>query len=396
MACIRKRRGQWIVDYRDATGRRRWVTCKTKRAAEDTLSRVLPLSRRAGRVFVDPDITVAQYGAHWLEQIPATIKARSLRRYRELVDLHISPTLGSLRLARLHKAQVVTVLTEKLHGGLARNTVRNILATLRVMLNAAVDDGVILANPAERLGRKLRLVKSPTTRQEEIKAFTREQLSSFLAWALSTAPRFATLFLLLARAGLRIGEVLVLKWDDLDIERREIRVERAISGGLIESPKSGHGRTVDMSSQLAQALQALLVARKAETLRLGRKGVPEWVFCSTRGTILSDANVRRAFKVVLKKAKLPPHFTPHGLRHSFASLLLQAGESPAYVQRQLGHASIQLTVDTYGKWLPMGNKSAVDRLDDAIPTIEPKKSGSKAVAEAGKSRGRKRLQLLEK
>lgn len=71
-------------------------------------------------------------------------------------------------------------------------------------------------------------------------------------------------------------------------------------------------------------------------------------------------------------AGLPQHFTPHGFRHTFASLLLQQGESPAYVQRQLGHASIKLTVDTYGKWLPMGNKAAVDRLDDS--------SGSKVVA----------------
>jgi len=262
--------------------------------------------------------------------------------------------------------------------------VRNILATLRVMLNAAVDDGVILTNPADRLGRKLRLVKSATTRQEEIKAFTRERLGTFLAWGPHEAPQFATLFLLLARTGLRLGEALVLRWDDLDFGNREIRVERALSGGLIETPKSGHGRTVDMSRHLAQALQALLVARKTETLRRGWKEVPAWVFCSRRGGILNDANVRRAFNKVLRKAKLPSHFTPHCLRHTFASLLLQAGKSPAYVQRQLGHASIQLTVDTYGKWLPMGNKSAVDRLDDPIPALQFDRNGSKAVAEAGK------------
>ena len=76
----------------------------------------------------------------------------------------------------------------------------------------------------------------------------------------------------------------------------------------------------------------------------------------------------------LQAATLPLHFSPHCLRHTFASLLLQQGESPAYVQRQLGHASIQLTVDTYGKWLPMGNKAAVDRLDD--------QNGSKVAAKA--------------
>jgi integrase len=66
---------------------------------------------------------------------------------------------------------------------------------------------------------------------------------------------------------------------------------------------------------------------------------------------------------VLKAGEVPDHYTPHCPRHTLASLLLQQGVSPAYVQRQLGHASIQLTVDTYGKWLPMGNKAAVDSLE---------------------------------
>ncbi len=89
------------------------------------------------------------------------------------------------------------------------------------------------------------------------------------------------------------------------------------------------------------------------------------MFPSLEGTPLDRANVEKAFKRALKKAGRPLHFTPHSLRHSFASLLLQQGESPAYVQRQLGHASIKLTVDTYGKWLPMGNLAAVDKLGEA-------------------------------
>jgi hypothetical protein len=77
------------------------------------------------------------------------------------------------------------------------------------------------------------------------------------------------------------------------------------------------------------------------------------VFCTKRGTPLETTNADKAFKRVLQDAELPLHFTSHCLRHTFASLLLQ---SPARVQRQLGHASIQLIVDTYGRWLPMGNK----------------------------------------
>jgi integrase len=118
-------------------------------------------------------------------------------------------------------------------------------------------------------------------------------------------------------------------------------------------------------------------------------GVRRWITCTTRRQaedVLSERlresrqPVRPAvdttivFVRLLKRAELPPHFSPHCLRHTFATLLLQQGESPVYVQRQLGHASIKLTVDTYGKWLPMGNKAAVDRLDDAPAGA----SGSKA------------------
>jgi len=97
---------------------------------------------------------------------------------------------------------------------------------------------------------------------------------------------------------------------------------------------------------------------RIEEGRRGGTSLPE------AATPLDASRVRKVFRKVLKHADLPRHFTPHGLRHTFASLLLQQGESPAYVPRQLGHAPIQLTVDTYGKWLPMGNKAAVNQLDD--------------------------------
>jgi integrase len=386
MACIRKRRGKWVADYRDAAGCRRWVTCQTRREAEDQLGRLLPATRQANQPAVDPDITLREYAERWLSLIAATVKRRTLASYKQTLDNHILPVFGSRKVRQLQKGRIKMFLAEKLTGGLARNSVRIIHATLRAMLNAAVDDQVILANPADKLGRQLRLVKSTTTRQEEIKAFTREQLALFLAAAWKKEPRFAPFFLLLARAGLRLGEALALEWQDVNFTAREIRVARAFSAGEIETPKAGHGRTVDMSQQLARTLNRLQTDRKSETLKRGWSEYPAWVFCSTTGTPMEERNVRRAFARVLKAAKLPGHFTPHGLRHTFASLLLQMGVSPAYVQRQLGHASIQLTVDTYGKWLPLGDKAAVDGLDDrgvgATRADRVVANGSSVVAES--------------
>jgi integrase len=156
----------------------------------------------------------------------------------------------------------------------------------------------------------LKLVPATATRQQEIKAMTREQLAAFLTAAGSPEAaaierRHVPLFLLLARTGMRVGEAFALQWPDVDFEVREIRVARAFSDGRLETPKSGHGRTVDMSEQLAAVLRRLIVARKAETLKRGWRELPPWVFCSETGTPLNNSNLRRVFRRVLKRASCP-------------------------------------------------------------------------------------------
>jgi len=375
MACIRKRRGKWVVDYRDAAGVRRWATCKTRREAEAILQEKLRESRQRTRPAVDPEITIEVYAKRWLDLIAASVKPRTVLAYEKALRCHVLPELGRIKVRGLSRGQIKALLTKKAASGLSRGSVNVILAVLRTMLQAAVDDEVILANPACRLGRQLHLAQPTKARQEEIKALTRERLALFLATAAQMDRVHYPLWLTLARAGLRLGEGLGLWWEDLDFRAREMRVARTLADrGRVETPKSGHGRRVDMSRELVRVLQRLQIERKAETLKRGWREVPPWVFCTSHGRPVNRLVVQRTFKRVLKEAGLPLHFTPHCLRHTFASLLLQAGASPVYVQRQLGHSSIKLTVDTYGRWLPVGDKSLVDRLDEA--------SGSKTVATA--------------
>ncbi len=376
MACIRKRRKKYVVDYRDAAGVRHWITCETKKEAEDELVRVLPGTRQSSRPVVEPNITVSQYSERWLTLLDAgvaggTLKVRTRRSYKQNLDLHILPSLGKLKVRQLQRGRIKTLLAEKLTGGLSRSSVRIIHATLRGMLNAAVDDGVILANPADRLGRQLRLVKSVKTTSEEIKALDREQLAVFLKAAPVEASRYYPLFLLLARTGMRIGEALALQWENVDFANRKIRVARAFSAGKLETPKSGHGRDVDMSQQLTRALLELQGSRREEQLRCKWPELPPWVFVTDAGTPMDESRVRKIFRSILIAAKLPVHHSPHDLRHTYASLLLQQGESPVYVQRQLGHASIQLTCDLYGRWLPVKSQhGGPDRLDDAVGRVD--------------------------
>ena len=128
------------------------------------------------------------------------------------------------------------------------------------------------------------------------------------------------------------------------------------------------GRTIDLSTRAVAELRACAVDRKAEKVRRKWSELP--FFCSTTGTYPDPGNIRDAFARVVKAAKLPD-VTPHGLRHTYASLLLQAGTDVYYVSRMLGHASISETADRYGRWLPANRKGALDVLDaPAVPLVQ--------------------------
>ena len=363
MACIRQRRGRWVLDYRDAAGVRRWETYHTKREAEDALAGALPATRQPLIPSVSTDATLSAYAERWL-RLSASLKPRTLEGYREKLELHILPAFGSVKLRRLHRAAVKDLLAEKLASGLSVDTVRQIYGTLLTMLNAAVDDRIIPANPIAGLSRRLRLNRSARARTERVRAFDADQLTRFLEGAGSRARDQYPLFFLLSRTGLRLGEALALAWGDADLVRRELRVVRSLSpGGAVDTPKSGHGRTVDLSVAACRLLRA--VRARASEAALA-KGAPlrGYIFAAAKGEgPTPHVTVEKSFKRALLSAGLPSHYSPHSLRHTYASLLLADGVSPAYVQEQLGHASIELTVGTYGRWLRKRAPGAVDRLD---------------------------------
>ncbi len=181
---------------------------------------------------------------------------------------------------------------------------------------------------------------------------------------------------------MREGELIGLQWGDVDFSGRLIEVRRNVRRGRITTPKNGKTRRVDMSLQLTNTLERLLAQRKAEALKKGESldAVTEsWVFTTPQGTQLDPDNLRkRVFYCALSMAGLR-RVRFHDLRHTYASLLIQQGESLAYIRDQLGHHSIQITVDTYGHLVPGGNRQAVDKLDD-IGRPDIGESGSNLVA----------------
>ena len=195
---------------------------------------------------------------------------------------------------------------------------------------------------------------------------------------------------------MREGELIGLTWGDIDFNGRFIEVRRNISRGEVTSTKNGKTRRVDMSLQLTNTLEALLAQRKAEALRRELDKPPEerrkqeevlaevidgWVFTTPQGTQLDPSNMRKhVFYRALDLAEMR-RVRFHDLRHTFASLLIQQGESLPYVKDQLGHYSIQITVDIYGHLVPGANRNAVDRLDDPEATQDqpPIETGHKMV-----------------
>ena len=163
---------------------------------------------------------------------------------------------------------------------------------------------------------------------------------------------------------MRLGEALALQWLDIDFERSLIEVQRTLSAGRIELPKNGKRRLVDMSLQLVAVLGEHLQTKQGEVLRANWKEFSGWVFTNTVGGPLDHNNLReRVFYPALDQAGVRK-VRIHDLRHTYASLLIQNGESLAYIRDQLGHHSIQMTGDTYGHLTCGSNRKAVDRLDD--------------------------------
>ncbi|MEN3336618.1 MAG: hypothetical protein V7647_294 [Acidobacteriota bacterium] len=303
--------------------------------------------------------TVNTYADAWLRSVTATLKASTVRFYTDNLRRHVRPLLGERPITSIARADCRELIAASRAKGLKVNTVRGIARTLSVLLSQAVEDDKLPANPALRLGRYLRRGDEPKLL---IQPLTREEAAHLVAVARRDFPRWYPWILLTLRTGLRLGEQIALQWGDIDCNRHFLVVQRNRVRGVLTTPKTHQCRRVDLSAQLMTALLDWRRVQQARWLKKGQE-MPPWVFPSRQGPALEERNVRHVFVRMLQKANLR-HIRIHDLRHTFASLLLQQGESVVYVKEQLGHASIQITVDTYGHLIPGANRGAVDRLDD--------------------------------
>lgn len=369
---------RWVavvsLGWQNGRRRRKNIYGPTAEAVRVALTALRARLDKGERIEDESKVNLKTFAARWLANIAPDLKPRTVSSYKQLLDLHVLPTLGARKLRDLNRSDVRRLLNEKrTAGGLGKNSCRLIRAVISALYADAIEEGLVAANPAAAIARRRAGKRADSItlneRAKAIRPFGESELSAFLKTAEADAEAYP-LFLLLARAGLRPGEAFALKWSDLDFTRREILVERALSRGKIGTTKTGSVRRADMSQELAGILKALLVHRERQTLQNGWRENPDWVFVNRAGKPLDESRVRKQFARAMKAAQLSGHRV-YDLRHSYATLLLEHGAPITYVAAQLGHAKPTTTLQWYAHWLPRDDKAFVDSLDQpsTLPVI---------------------------
>ncbi len=360
---IKGYRAAYVV-YTAEGMKRRYLSGKRREDVRDKLAKALS-DRVDGLVFDAGAITVGEYLGKWVKANRDTVRQSTHERHEELVDLHIAPALGRIRLKDLNPAHARFFYRERLDSGLSPATVHKIHAVLHKALKAAVSDGLVHRNAAAG-------IKLPRIAHEEIDPLDAQEARLLLETARETSERLEALYVLALNTGMHQGELLALKWDDVDVERGVVRVRRTLTreGGsyALGEPKTKKSRrTIRLTAAAVEALRGHLSRQLEEMERMGSLYQPGGlVFATEAGTIINPSNLRnRSFKPLLKRAGLRT-IRFHDLRHTCATLLLSKNVNPKVVSEMLGHASVRITLDTYSHLMPDMQEKAAQALEEAL------------------------------
>ena len=355
----------FVVDIARPDGKRRQVRRRgfeNKKAAERELRSVLGLADSG--LYVEPTrLTLGRYLTEtWLPSIVTRVRPTTADMYRRIVDKHVVPALGAVRIQVLDTATVAAFVSLLLKKGLSPKTVRNVHAVVSKALADALDAGVVQRNAASA-------VKLPQVQKRAPRAWSAEQLGMFLEEVGSD--RHAALWRFLALTGCRRGEALGLRWADVDLKAGTATLtnQRTIAGGSIVegAPKTAAGaRTVALDPATVEALRSWRVVQTAERLLLGASWPPgDLVFTHPDGNGLWPQTVTRQFKGVAKSLGLPL-IGVHGLRHTAATWMISQGVSPKVVAERLGHSNVSITLGLYTHVMPAHDRAAAEAFAGAL------------------------------
>jgi integrase len=358
--------GRWMARYTVRTmkgPKRRTVYGRTRAEASAKLAKAMA-DRDGGLIFDAGSLTVGDYLDRWLSNsVKDTVRERTYERYEEILRLHVKPALGRLKLRALTPAHVQDFYRDRLDNGFSPATVQKIHVILHKALSQAVSWSLVPRNASEA-------VRAPRHAPKEMRPLCPDGARRLLDTA--EGDRLEALYVLAIHTGMRQGELLGLKWENVDLAANAIRVRHTLlrtkGRVILGEPKTKKSRrTVNLTGAASRALEEHLERQLKVMERLGDlyrdQGL---VFTTEVGTPINPSNLRkRSFAPLLQKAGLP-HLRFHDLRHTCATLLLSKNIHPKYVQELLGHATVSITLDTYSHVLPgMGNQVA-EAMEDVL------------------------------
>jgi integrase len=348
--------GRWVGQYLVHTAKGpkyRYLYGKTRREVDEKLTKA-KAERNGGLVFDAGALTLAEYMDRWLrESARNRVRPKTYKDYAGLTRVHIVPALGHVKLKNLTSLHVQSFYGSKLESGLSKRTVEYIHTVLHAALKQAVRWELVPRNVTDS-------VDPPRPEKEERPTFNLEQARLFLEAARGN--RFEALYVLVIQTGMRRGELLGLRWHDVNLEKGLLHVRQALApdGKSFSLPKTSYGRrTIRLTPEAVEALRKRRIAQNEDRLRQGGSWRDHGlVFCSTVGTPMSPDNfVKRSYKPLLERAELP-QIPFHCLRHTFATLMMPNGH-PKVVQEMLGHSRVSTTLDIY-------SHASQDMQDEAV------------------------------
>lgn len=304
--------------------------------------------------------TVAEFLEEWLEKdAKPNTKPKTFKRYAELVKNHITPAMGALRLNKVTPHHVASLLAEKRAEGLSSRTCLHIYRVIHRAFNVAVQWGYVTRNVCDA-------VRPPKVDEEAPVGLSSEQVDVLLKTA--KGDRLYPLFLAAVYTGLRQGELLGLRWADIDLEAGVALIRQTLEKGGVRpvfgTPKSRRPRVIPLQDVVVQVLREWKVQQEIERAFHGTDYEDyDLVFSQPNGRPLNPHSLTRwHFKRLLEKAGLPTDIRFHDLRHTFVSRALQAGANPRAVSEIVGHHDPGFTLRRYAHALPQDTKEAAQRL----------------------------------
>ncbi len=318
--------------------------------------------------------TFDELAKQWLAMhVKPSKRSTTYNRYSSMLRMYLKKPLGNIPIDELKRSDILKAFRQIHSKGLSRSTVETARNVVSGVCEFAIDYELITYNPCagimKRMGMQRKLHKKP------IVVFSKDEVGLILQTCQKLRPDYYPLFLTAFRTGMRLGEILALKWENVNWNRSYIVIQESFRNGKLTSTKTGKARNVEMSNQLYSTLRELYRKRKEEALKAGTNEVEPIIF-HTKGDYTSQNSARNVWKRLLTKSELD-YRKLHCIRHTFASLLIADGHSLTYIKDAMGHSSIQITVDVYGHLIPSDDKGAVNTLDDAPKTTPSAPSENK-------------------